>query len=304
MIGERRALASFVAFSVLAGGNAVAVRFSNRELPPLWGAGLRFVFGAILLGIVMGVMRLRLPRPWDSAGAALYGLLGFGGAYALAYVALVRLHAGIGQTLLALVPLATLLLAVAWRQEHLRREGVIGGVVALTGVAVISGGSVDATLPLPSVLAALGSVLCIAQSAVLVRRLPPMHPVSMNTLGMAAGALLLVLLSAIVGEPHPLPTQAETWLALAYVVPIGSVVVFILYLMVLRQWAASRAAYGFVIIPFVTVALSAWLDDEPLRWSLIFGGPLVLVGVYLGALRTRSFAPTEAAPGYDERSAR
>ena len=39
--GERIALAAFVAESVLAGGNAVAVRFSNRELAPLWGAGLR-----------------------------------------------------------------------------------------------------------------------------------------------------------------------------------------------------------------------------------------------------------------------
>jgi drug/metabolite transporter (DMT)-like permease len=46
-------------------------------------------------------------------GALLYGELNFGAAFALAYYALVRLHAGLGQTLLALVPLATLLLAVA-----------------------------------------------------------------------------------------------------------------------------------------------------------------------------------------------
>ena len=34
--GDRVALASFVVMSVLAGGNAVAIRFSNRELDPLW----------------------------------------------------------------------------------------------------------------------------------------------------------------------------------------------------------------------------------------------------------------------------
>ncbi|MCC2629644.1 MAG: hypothetical protein K0S14_3294, partial [Thermomicrobiales bacterium] len=38
---------------------------------------------------------------------------------------------------------------------------------------------------------------------------------------------------------------------MAYLVVIGSVVVFLLYLVVLRHWAASRASYGFVIIPFV-----------------------------------------------------
>ena len=61
--------------------------------------------------------------------------------------------------------------------------------------------------------------------------------------------------------------------------------VFLLYLVVLGRWAASRAAYVFVIIPFVTVALSAWLDDEPFGADLVLGGLLVLGGVYVGALR-------------------
>ena len=69
-----------------------------------------------------------------------------------------------------------------------------------------------------------------------------------------------------------------------YLVPVG-VLVFVLYLVVLRHWEASRAAYEFVLIPVVTVALSTWLDDEPLGVGLLLGGPLVLIGVYVGALR-------------------
>ena len=64
--------------------------------------------------------------------------------------------------------------------------------------------------------------------------------------------------------------------AVAYLVVVGSVVVFVLYLVVLRYWAASRAAYGFVLIPFVTVLLSAWLDHEPLGRGLLLGGLLAL----------------------------
>src|SRR4029450_1737126 len=81
------------------------------------------------------------------------------------------------------------------------------------------------------------------------------------------------------------PHRHETWAAMAYLVVIGSVVVFLLYLVVLRYWAASRASYGFVIIPFVTVVLSAWLDNEPIGVGLVLGGLLVLAGVYIGALR-------------------
>ena len=84
-----------------------------------------------------------------------------------------------------------------------------------------------------------------------------------------------------------LPSRAETWVALAYLVPVGSVLVFVLYLVVLKHWEASRAAYAFVLIPFVTVVLSAWLLDEPVGLSLLLGGALILLGVYIGALRPR-----------------
>ena len=40
-----------------------------------------------------------------------------------------------------------------------------------------------------------------------------------------------------------------------------------------------------VLVPVVTVALSAWLDDEPVGSGLVLGGLLVLAGVYVGALR-------------------
>jgi len=148
-----------------------------------------------------------------------------------------------------------------------------------------------ASVPLGSLLAALASAVCIAQAAVLVRRFPAVHPVTMNAVGMATGAALLVAGSLLTGEPRPLPQRATTWAAVAYLVVVGSVVVFVLYLVVLRYWAASRAAYAFVLIPFVTVLLSAWLDNEPLGPGLLLGGLLVLAGVYVGALR-----PTDRRP--------
>jgi drug/metabolite transporter (DMT)-like permease len=127
--------------------------------------------------------------------------------------------------------------------------------------------------------------VCFAQGALVVRRFPPVHPVTMNALGMAVGMALLLAGSALVGEHWTLPTLAETWLAVAYLVLIGSGVVFVLYTVVLRHWAASRAAYGFVLTPFVAVVLSALLDDEPVTVGLAIGGLLVLAGVYVGALR-------------------
>jgi drug/metabolite transporter (DMT)-like permease len=282
---ERTALAAFITGTVLAGGNAVGVRFSNRELDPFWGAGLRFVLAAGLLAVVMAVLGLTRPRGRALVGVLLYGALIFGGAFAFAYYALVRIHAGLGQTLLALVPLATLLLAVAQRQERLRLSAVVGTLLAVAGIGVISGISGNESVRFLSLLAVLGAVFCFAQATVLVRHFPPVHPVVQNAVGMAIGAAILLVLSVLARESIAVPERGATWLALAYMVVLGSGPVFVLYVVVVRLWSASRAAYTFVLIPIVTVLLSAWLDDERIGLGLALGGSLVLAGVYIGALR-------------------
>lgn len=293
--GERAAVVSFITVAVLAGGNAVGVRFSNRELAPLWGAGLRFCAAAALLIAVMAVWRVTLPRGRALTGAVLYGVFNFGASFGFAYYGLVRVHAGLGQTLLALVPLATLLLAVAQRQEHLRAAAVVGTLLSILGIGVMSRAPLEQSVPLLSLLAILASALCLAEAAVLVRRFPHVHPVAMNAIGMATGGGLLVVASAIARESIALPQRSATWFALGYLIVVGSVLVFVLYVLILRHWSASRAAYVFVFIPVVTVLLSAWLDHEPIGLGLLVGGLLVLSGVYIGALRPAAPSPSSTA---------
>ena len=282
---ERIALVTFLGYSVLAGGNAVGVRFSNQELDPFWGATLRFGLAALLMLTVMVVLGHRFPAGRALLGAALYGLLAYGGAFAFFFYALVELESGFGQILLSIVPLVTLLLAVTQRLERLRRSSVVGALLAVTGVAFMSGLTLEGPVPILSILAAFGSAVCFAQAAITVKRFPPVHPIVINAVGMTVGAIFLALLTLIAGNEVRLPQQASTWWAVVYMAVIGSGVVFTLYVVVLRYWDASRANYGFVIVPIVTVLISAWLLDEQLTFGLLGGGALVLVGVYLGALR-------------------
>lgn len=287
-------LAAFLLEAALAGGNGVAIRFSNRELAPLWGAGLRFAVAAGLILAVSVALRVALPRGKALQGAVLFGLLQFAGAFGLYYFALVEVQAGLGQTLLALVPLATLILAVVQRQERLSGAAVLGAFIGLVGVGLISRDPLQGSVSVLSLLAVLGSVLCFGQALVLVRRLPPVHPVALNAIGMLAAALVLIGASAIAGEQFMLPERFETWVALGYVAAIGSVVVFLLHVWIVQRWSASRTAYVMLLVPFVTVILSAWLDQEPITTGLVIGGLLVLAGVYVGALRQSSSASVPA----------
>ena len=49
----RLTLIAFVTLALIGGGNGVAIRFSNRELPPFWGASLRFSVAAALFFAVV-----------------------------------------------------------------------------------------------------------------------------------------------------------------------------------------------------------------------------------------------------------
>lgn len=288
---DRVTVAAFLVGAALAGGNAVAVRFSNRGLDPLWGAGLRFALAAaIFLGVVL-VLGLSLPRGRALAGVVLWGLIQFAATFALMYYAFIELHAGFGQILLALVPLLTALLAAAQGEERLRLLSLVGALMAVVGVTIMTSASLEESVPILSVLAGLGGAVCFAESAVLVRVLPPVHPVTMNAVGMSAGAGALLLGAALIGESFVLPDDASTWAALVYLVTLGSVGVFLLYVFVLGRWTASRVAYSFLLSPIVSILLSAWLDDEPVGWGLVLGGLLVLGGVYIGALRAPSDPP-------------
>jgi drug/metabolite transporter (DMT)-like permease len=280
-------LIAFLVGALLAGGNGVAIRFSNRELDPLWGAGLRFALAALLLLPVMFALKIPVPGGRALIGVVVWGLLQFAGAFGFGYYALVRMHAGIGQILLALVPLVTLLLAGLQRQERIRATALVGTVLGLVGVSLISRDTLR-DVPMSSLLAVFAGVLCFAEGAILVRKFPSVHPVAQNAIGMLVGSVVLIGLSMLIGQSLVLPRLSATWIALGYVVIVGSIGVFMLYVFVLQHWAASRAAYTFVLIPFVTVMLSAWLDNERVGPGLVLGGLLVLTGVYIGALRTPS----------------
>jgi drug/metabolite transporter (DMT)-like permease len=292
--GDRVALAAFASCNIAVAANPIAVRFSNRELPPLWGAGLRFGAAALLLVGLMGVFRLRPPAGRALGGAILFGVLNFAVAVGLAYYAFVHIHAGLGQITYALVPLATLLLAALQKQERIEMRAIVGAGFALGGVAVLAEAPLRSQVPPLALLALLLSVICVAQAAVIVRRLPPIHPITMNAVGSAASAAVLLPLSFLVGESPALPHNSLTWASFAWLVVVGSVVMVILYLVVLNRWEASRAAYVFVLSPFLTLILSAWLDNEPIGPSLFLGGFLILVGVYVGALSPRRASRVEA----------
>lgn len=277
-------LVAFLASVVLGGANFLAVRVSNRELEPLWGATLRFAFSALVfVGIVLA-LRLRWPRGRRLALTAVYGALAFAVSYALLYWALVRVTAGVAVIVLALVPLTTVLMAAAQGLEELRLRGVIGACIAFGGIVLIVFGPGDLSLPLAPLIALLLSALSITQSIIISKRISDNHPAMTNAVGMSVGTVLLAGFSLLAGEAWIVPRDAAVIGSVVYLVVGGSVALFVLVLLVVRRWTASVTSYMFVLFPVVTLALAAVLLDEPVTLVAVAGAALVMAGVWVGAL--------------------
>jgi len=275
---------AFFVLVLIGGSNAVAVRFSNVELPPFWGAGLRFGAAALISWLVVLVRRIDLPRGKTLVGVVLYGLLGTGLSYAFLYWALLRVPASFTMVVLAFVPLITLFLASAHGLESLSWRKLLGALVAIAGILIVVSGGLSTELHLASLVALFLAAASIAEGSVVLKLMPPMHPLAVNALALTSGAATLVVLSLLFGESWTLPATASTWAAFLYLVILGSVVLFYLYLFVLRRWTASATAYSFLLFPVATVPLAALLAGEEITVTFLVGGALGLFGVWFGAV--------------------
>jgi drug/metabolite transporter (DMT)-like permease len=280
---DRATLLAFALLVLIGGSNAVAVRFSNLELPPFWGAGIRFVAAALIFWVIVLVRRIALPKGRALIGVLLYGALAIGISYAFLYWGLVRIQAGFTMVVGAFVPLLTLLMALIHGLEQFRRRAFAGALIAIAGIMLVVGDRLGTDVPLASLLALVASVVCIAEGSVIYKLLPKTDPLAVNALSVSTGALMLLGLSVAVGESWTLPTALNTWASFAYLVVFGSVTLFYLYLFVLSRWTASATNYSFLLFPVVTVTMAAWLLGEEATISLIIGGAIVLVGVWVGA---------------------
>ncbi|WP_460990975.1 DMT family transporter [Sinomonas soli] len=278
-----RTVAVFVAAVVVTGGNAVAIRYSNRELDPLFGAAARFAVAALVFAAVAAAGHRAWPRGRALAGALLYGLLNFGLAYGFIYEALREVHAGLAQIVLASVPVATLLIAAGAGVEAFSWRRFAGTLVAVAGIAVVSGAGTTAfsASSLLGIAGMAAAAVSIGAGAVVVKVFPPVPGAPLNAVGMAVGAVALAVASPLAGERWRVPVRGETFAAFGFLV-VSTLILFAAFLYVLRRWSASATSYQFLFVPIPAVIVSSLLDSEPLTPALFLGGLLVLAGSYLG----------------------
>ena len=274
---------AFLLIVVFLGVNFVAVRVSNQELPPFWGATLRFGFASVVLFSSLAIRKIPIPKGGALTGAVLLGATAFGANFAFIYWGLLQVTSPTAAIIFATVPAMTFLMATGVGLEKFRWPPLTGAIVALVGIAFIFAEQVG-SYPLFSLIALFLGAVMAAMSGIIVKKFPPAHPISINAVGMVVGTLILLGVSLAAGEHQQAPLMAKTWLALGWLVT-SSVGAFVLLVWVIYRWTASASSYTSLLSPLVTFVVASALLGETVSLVFLAGSAVVLAGVYLGAIR-------------------
>ncbi|HSL98062.1 MAG TPA: EamA family transporter [Candidatus Deferrimicrobiaceae bacterium] len=298
-------LLAFLGVALFGGLNTIAAKVTVAELAPLWSAGTRFVAAGLIFAVLTLATGRPFPRGRGLSGAMLYGAAGYAGAFGLLYPAVREIPAGTVGVIIALAPLTTFALAVVQRQERFQALALVGGLIAVAGVAIVFVDQLSASAPPWALGLALVGVLFLSEAGVIAKWIPRSDPLATNAVAMVTAGAIGIAASILLGETRAIPVQTDTWIAIAYIVVFGSVVMFGLYLFGIERWSASGMAYSTLLLPFVSVTAASLLTGEAFSPAFAVGGVVMVVGVYVGAFlahrpkRSTATAMPECVPMAD-----
>lgn len=273
---------------VVWGSTYLAIRVAIETIPPLLSAGIRFLIASAILGLIVatrvGLSGLRVGRR-QAGAAALVGVLLLVGGNGGVVLGERTVASGVAALLVAIVPLWVVLLRRLGGDRAGRRT-LLGVLLGFAGLAVlVLPGSNGGTTSTGGILLIVGASLSWSIGSYVAARLPmPANPFVTTVYEMVAGGVVLTILALSVGEARDLDLGAisgRSWLALGYLVLMGSVVAFSAYVWLLHHAPISLVATYAYVNPVIAVLLGALILSEPITAAVLAGGAIIVLGVVL-----------------------
>lgn len=280
---------ALVVVYVVWGSTYLAIRVVvDAEIPPFLGMGLRFVVaGLLLLGFLWlrhGRERIRI-SPRELRGSAVMGLLLLVLGNGMVAVAEQTVPSGLAALIVGAISLWFVLLQVAGgeRPPVLTWVGVL---VGLAGVAVIClpRGGIEGVEWWGVAILLFATVSWAFGSYFSPRLGLPRNALVASAYEMLAGGVVMLIVSASIGEFGDLHVSAvpmEGWLALVYLIVLGSLLGYTAYGYLLANAPLSLVGTYAYVNPVVAVILGWAILSEPVTTIVLAGGALVVGGVVL-----------------------
>jgi drug/metabolite transporter (DMT)-like permease len=294
------------------GSTYLGIRVMVETVPPLLGAGLRFVFaGAAVAAWLLGRhgwAAFRVPAR-EFAAAAGVGFLLMAGGNGLVTVAEQDAPSGLSALIIAAIPLWVIVFRLVAR-ERVGALTMVGVGIGFAGVGLlVVSGDRPGNAPLWSVLVLVVAAASWAGGSFLSGRVAlPSDVVVSAALEMLLGGALLVVAGLAAGEAPKLHLAALSGRSIAgfvYLVVAGSLLAFTAYVWLLQNVPVSTVATYAFVNPVVAVLLGWAILGEDVTTTVVVGAGVIVASVAFVVRQettkpeTASAAPTTAAESVD-----
>jgi drug/metabolite transporter (DMT)-like permease len=280
------------------GSTYLAIKWALVSFPPYFQMGSRFVVAGVLLVAWARWRGAAWPGRAQWFSAAVLGLLMIGGGYGATAVAQTTVGSGLVVAFIAVSPALVTLMHMPYGARPSRLEAA-GMVFGLAGVLALTQGQGFAA-SLPGLLAI--GVACTAWALGTVwsvRGLPGGRSLALagGAMGyasqMLAGGLMLLAVSAAVGETPQWPPDARALACWAYLVVAGSLIGFSAYMVLVQRTSPALAASYAFVNPLIGLVLGVTLGGERVSRGEWIAAGVIAAGVVLILLAKRG----STAPG-------
>jgi drug/metabolite transporter (DMT)-like permease len=281
-------------------GNSIVGRGARDLVPP---AALAFWRWAIALALLLPFAWPHLKRDWPVLRKSwpillLLGALGIGAFGTMLYTGLTATTALNSMLLQSAQPALILMIGALMMKDRTGLRQIIGVVISLAGVlAIVSRGDPGVLLGLEfnrgdAVIAA--AVLLWAFYSVLLRRRPPVHPLSFLAVSIVAGLAVVAPVYAIeLARGRHIVASGESLLAIAYVAIFPSFIAYLFFNRGVELIGSAATGQYMNVMPLMGAGLAMLFLGEKLYLFHVAGLALVILGIVVAG---RSLPP-QAVPG-------
>lgn len=279
-----------IATMAMWGGTWVSGRIIALELTaPLATAAVRFLIAGLALTLFAQVSGKGIPKPQGGHQWRVIWGLGFFGIFLYGlcfFYGLQKIPAGHAALVVALNPVVIVIAAWLLGQERMNPRKALGSLIALTGCLTVIGNGDPLALLHGNVgtgeLLILGCVLSWTAYTFISRRATQLiSPLATTLHASLVGALLLGIAALLVGDIDITAWSLKVWASMLFLAIFGTAISYTWFSEAVRQMGAGHASVFINLVPVFAVLQAAVILDERLGLPVLFGGLLVIAGVWL-----------------------
>ena len=283
--------------SLLTGAAVVVTRQVVETVPPLPLGWMRYSIGLLCLIVPLVLFAWRRLSLSQLVASLTLGALFFG-VFTLCFnIGLQTVSSARAGTIVATMPVLTLMLAVGARIESLTLFKSIGVLMALVGVAIVLGeqsaspaASADASTELDGQWWLVGAAVCGAIYNVGNRLwLSQLPAITVAFWSMTGGVCVLTAMSAIAADwPTQQMLTVSSITSVLFLATAAGAIGFTLWIWALSKATPTQVAVFFTLNPVSAAVLGAIVLDEALTAPVALGMAVVLSGILLTTLQRPS----------------